>query len=80
MKNRETKLKKKKKILPEYLARASIMSFKEVCKDASFNWQWCWLLLTVNLLKLEDELRGKKQRAVRGFQNMQCILNFAGIF
>lgn len=79
MKNRETKLKKKKN-LPEYLARAFIMSFKEACNDANFNWQLFWLLLTVNLLKLEDELRCKKQRALWGFQNMQHILNFDGVF
>lgn len=79
MKNGETKVKKKKN-LPEYLARVFIMSFKEACKDANLNWQLCWLLLTVNLLKLEDELRGKKQRAVWGFQNMQYILNFDGVF
>jgi len=60
---------KKKKNLPEYLARVFVMSFKEACKDAN-----------LNLLKLEDELRGKKQRAVWGFQNMQYILNFDGVF
>lgn len=56
------------------------MSFKEARNDANLNWQLFWLLLTVNLLKLEDELRGKKQRAIWGFQNMQRILNFDGVF
>lgn len=60
--NRETKLKKK--IPPEYLAKMFIMSFKEACKDANSNWHLCWLPLTASLLKLEDELRGKKQRVI----------------
>lgn len=59
MKHKETKLKKK--ILLEYVARTFIMSAKEACKDANSDWHLCWLLLTVNFLTLEGELRGKKQ-------------------
>jgi len=82
MKNREAKLRRKKmKNLLEELARLFVMSFKEASESASPNWQLCWLLLTVaNLLKLQNELRGEKQRIVWGFQNMQYFLNFDRIF
>lgn len=40
------------------------------------------MLATVDIksLKLEDELRGKKQRVIWNFQNMQHILNFDEVF
>lgn len=40
------------------------------------------MLATVDIksLKLEDELRGKKQRVIWNFQNMQHILNFDRVF
>ena len=80
-KQRSKTKEKKTKNLPESLAGLFVVSFKEASESASPNWQLCWLLSTVaNLLKLQNELRGEKQRIVWGFQNIQYFLNFDRIF
>ena len=76
----KTKEKKNEKP-PRVAGKLFAVSFKEASGSASPNWQLCWLLSTAaNLLKLQNELRGEKQRIVWGFQNMQYFLNFDRIF
>lgn len=74
--NKKTEIQNKPKkknypIVPGMDIHYVILGSLQGCQP---NWQLCRLLLKVDLLKLEDELRGKKQRMIFKTHSMAYIL------